>query len=198
VSHGSPIGCQPAPKFAIEVDAARVLPRSGPQAIRVEVPYEPQLEAARRRPLAQAPDYRPAGALVAMDASDDEHLGAAPVRPHVGGAQRSALDRRADRAAGEARRGRIDRKAAEREAGRRAETDERRRGARSTTRRSGRGSAPLLLRPDLLRHEHLPLACHHGDFSARDSLHAFSRQGEERLTTRDGCALEATPLCGRG
>lgn len=59
---------------AVQVDAVRVDARVPADAIGIEVAHENQLDARRRRPAPEDVHHGPASGLVAVDASDDEHL----------------------------------------------------------------------------------------------------------------------------
>ena len=62
----------------------RVLPRAGGITVGIEVFDHPEIEACRWRQTLQRADDREAGALVAVDAPDDEHRpGCVQVADHV-------------------------------------------------------------------------------------------------------------------
>jgi hypothetical protein len=66
--------------LGVQVDAASVLARAAGEAVRVQVRHDPQIGPGVHA--LERPGDRQAGALVAVDAADDEHPGA----PRVAGA----------------------------------------------------------------------------------------------------------------
>ena len=71
----------------------RVLASSGRVAVRVEVLDHPEIQAGRHRKPLERADDRQAGALIAVDASDDEQLVAAVWVAELDGVDGAALNR---------------------------------------------------------------------------------------------------------
>jgi hypothetical protein len=69
----------------------RVSPRVGGAPVGVEHGHDPEIDAPRRRPLEPLGD-RDAGALVSVDAADDEHARPRGIA-HLDGTDRTAIQR---------------------------------------------------------------------------------------------------------
>ena len=83
-------------EVAVQVDAVGVLAGAGRRAVGVELAHEPQLHAGRGAAVGHGREDPQAGALVAVDAADEQHLARRRVGPDYAGDQPAALDRATD------------------------------------------------------------------------------------------------------
>lgn len=97
------VGRGPAPpdwpparrEVSVEIDASRVLPRPAGEAVGVQIVDEPEMER-RAGPASEEPGDPDPGALIPVDAADDQHLRRAAWVAELDGPDRTAANRVAE------------------------------------------------------------------------------------------------------